>query len=64
MTVPGVETATLYVNFGQLPNNLWEIKKVDKILITWDKEPKDYRVFSWYPGSSWVMIYSVKNNGK
>lgn len=63
MTVPGVENASLYVNFG-LINDKWEIKKVDKIVITWQFPPLNFRVFSWYPGSSWVLIVKMGKNGK
>lgn len=70
MTVPGVELVSLYINFGKINNfnvpgeEKWEIKKIDKILLKWEREPIKFRIFSWYPGSSWVLIHNEKHNSK
>lgn len=60
MTVPGQKKQTLIMNFGKISEDEWEIKKVDQIVINWFYAAKKYRIFSWYPGSAWVLI-GLKN---
>lgn len=64
MTVPGVVKSSLQINFGKLGGkNNWEVKKIDKIILTWSKPPIDFRVFTWYPGTSWILFTKITNNG-
>lgn len=64
MSIPGTEKATVTVFFGKLGQEKWETKKIDKISINWSKIAKNFRIFSWYPGSSWILINSTTNNSK
>lgn len=64
MSSPGQKKASMTLNFGKINDKDWEIKKIDKVIINWALEPTEFRVFSWYPGSSWTMIDMIKNNSK
>ena len=61
MTTPGLKTASLSIFFGKISDKKWEVKKIDKIKITWKYFPKVYRIFTWYPGSSWTLLKKVEN---
>jgi hypothetical protein len=64
MSEPGVRKATLQINFGKTREGAWKTKKIDKIILSWEKEPLDFTIYSWYPGSSWALIAAPKNNSK
>lgn len=64
MSNPGQAKATMTLNFGKLSESEWEIKKIDQINILWTLEPLDFRVYVWTPGSSWTMVYMIKDNSK
>lgn len=61
MSTPGIKSASLSIFFGKISEKKWEVKKVDKIKITWKFFPKVYRIFTWYPGSSWTLLKKVEN---
>lgn len=64
MSSPGQAKASMTLNFGKLNESEWEIKKIDKIIIEWVFEPLDFRVYIWTPGSSWTVVYIIKDNSK
>lgn len=63
MTIPGVRKSSLQINFGKIGKSNWEVKKVDKIILTWSKPPIEFRIFTWYPGTSWILFSKISNNG-
>ena len=60
LSAKGIDKATVYINFGKInkSSDEWEIKMIDKIRIHWQFQPKKFKLFSWYQGSSLTLVAS------
>lgn len=60
MSRPGEPSATVQVFFGKQLKG-YQNYKVDVIRIDWVLQPKDFIVYSWKQGSTWVMLQKFQN---
>lgn len=61
-SAPGDPKVTLQILFGKTATGEIESKKIDMIKLEWIREPKEFSVYTWNQGQTWILRQMFKDN--
>lgn len=61
-SAPGDPKVTLQILFGKTSTGEIESKKIDMIKLEWIREPKEFSVYTWNKGQTWILRQMFKDN--